>query len=192
MTCHKLENILTRQTRPKLVWNAQRPAFTAGNIKVHLCHEASHLPETTIQVQEEDTWRVLSSDISINEQRQQHPVRVMTDLLDQEPSRPGNVLIHGPHWYAINYDLDQSPICQPQWLRESMSTILLKAEENNISSLCIPLPGVAHGHISLSDSVAIIIDVIQAHQPERPISLWIRTQAENIHALWQQLKAQTK
>ena len=189
MPGHKLETILTRQTRPKLVWDAQRPAYTQGNIKVHLCHEKYHLPETTVQVQEEDTWRVLSSEIAINEQREQHPVRVMTDLLDQERSRPGDVLIHGINWYAINYDLDQHPICQPQWLRESMHTILLKAVEQNISSLCIPLPGVAHGHISLSDSVAIIMDVIQDFPSEQALLLWIRAQTEDIHEIWIQLKA---
>jgi hypothetical protein len=51
------------------------------------------------------------------------------------------------------------------------------------------LPGVAHGHISLSDSVAIILDTIQDYPPEQPISLWIRTQAENIHEIWRQLEA---
>jgi len=178
-----------RQTGPELVWDAQRPAFTQGNIKVHLCHEKSHLPETTVQVQEEDTWRVLSSEIAINKQHQEHPVRVMTELLDQEPSRPGDVLIQRNHWYAINYDLDQNPICQPHWLRESMQTILLKAAEQNISSLCIPLPGVAHGHISLSDSVAIIMDMIQDYPSEQALSLWIVAQAENMHEIWLQLKA---
>jgi len=180
---------LTHQTGPKLVWDAQKPAFTQGNIRVLLCHEQSHLPETAIQVLEEDTWRVLSSEIAINEQREQHPVRVITDLLDQERSRPGDVLIHGIHWYAINYDLDQNPICQPQWLRESMHTILLKAVEQNISSLCIPLPGVAHGHISLSDSVAIIMNMIQDYPSEQALSLWIVAQAKNMHEIWLLLKA---
>jgi hypothetical protein len=114
---------------------------------------------------------------------------VMTDLLDQERYRPGDVLIHGIHWYAINYDLDQNPICRPQWLRESTHTILTRAVAQTISSLCIPLPGVAHGHISLSDSVAIILDTIQDYPPEQPISLWVRTQAENINEIWRQLKA---
>ena len=182
---------MTRQTGPKLVWDAQRPAFIRGNIKVHLCHEKSHLPETTIQVQEEDTLRDISSDISINEQREQHSVRVMTDLLDQEPSRPGDVLAQGTHWYAINYDLDQNPICQPQWLRESMQTILTRVVEKNTSSLCIPLPGVAHGHISLSDSIDIIMDVIQDFPSEQALLLWIRAQAEDIHETWLQLKART-
>jgi len=180
---------LTHQTGPKLVWDAQKPAFTQGNIRVLLCHEQSHLPETAIQVLEEDTWRVLSAEIALNEQQEQHPVRVMTSLLDQERSRPGDVLIHGAHWYAINYDLDQNPICQPQWLRESMHTIPLKAVEQNISSLCIPLPGVAHGHISLSDSIAIIMDVIETCQPDQPLSLWIRTQAEDLHEIWRQQEA---
>ncbi|MDX1335973.1 MAG: hypothetical protein R3312_09320, partial [Gammaproteobacteria bacterium] len=131
----------------------------------------------------------ISSDISINEQRAQHPVRVMTDLLDQEPSRPGDVLVQGTHWYAINYDLDQDPICRPQWLRESMQAILTLAAENHISSLCIPLPGVAHGHISMTDSIEIIWDVIQDFPSEQALSLWIRAHAKDIHEIRLKLKA---
>ena len=183
---------MTHQTGPKLVWDAQKPAFTRGNTRILLCHQRSRLPDKTILVLEEDTWRVLSPALSINELQEQPPVRVMTSLLDQEPSRPGDVVIQGTRWYAINYDLEQDPICQTQWLRQSMHTILARAIENNISSLCIPLPGVAHGHISLSHSIDIILDLIETCQPEQPLSLWISNQAEDLHEIWRQLKARAK
>jgi hypothetical protein len=93
-----------------------------------------------------------------------HPIRVMTELIDQKPLHPGDILTRGNQWLAIVYDLDNSPICQPEWITQSLKRILALTETHKISSMTLPLLGSTHGDLGRDKSLDLMMDTIHQHE----------------------------
>ena len=127
---------------------------------------------------EEDTWRVLSADPEIRPSYK-HPIRLMTDLVFDQPAQPGAVLMKGKRWLAIVYDLDCDPPCREIWIRQALMDALERAVTHEIQSLAIPLLGSLHGCISWQRSLALILASLRwAKAPVRPIRIWLQITAD--------------
>ena len=129
---------------------------------------------------EEDTWRVLSAPPRLPPV-EEHPVRVMTDLLDQQPERPGTVLVRGRRWEAIVIDLEQEPVCREAWVGQALQQALREAAQRRLRALALPLLGTRHGGMTLSRSLEILLGVLARHPGGgRPLKLWLQVPAAGL------------
>jgi hypothetical protein len=118
-------------------------------------------------VVEEDTWLVLSAEQEIRPPMD-HPLRIMTRLLDAEPLAPGSVAPGSRtplQLLAVIYDLESEPICRPEWVASALGEVFRIAEERNISALALPPLGVRHGRIP----VTVFVDIFTNSIRETPL-----------------------
>ena len=147
--------------------------------------------KTEVRLVEEDTWLVLSAKPVLPEE-ETHPIRIMTDLVEQEALRPGDVIRQGAHWKAVIYDLDQEPICQPEWIERAMQKILNLAAEHDIRTLSLPIFGVQHSRMEIAQSLDAMVQAITDHQHQPEIMIWLRTRNNQLRLVQQKLKAHTE
>ena len=110
---------------------------------------------------EEDTARVLSADTSIRIY-DEHPVRLMTSLLDQKPESPGTIVTRGtsPYcFYAIVHDFDQYPSFKEDWVSSAINLALEKCAELRIQHLAMQVLGSTYG----TQSEGWFIDLLTTH-----------------------------
>ena len=131
-------------------------------------------------VVEEDTWLVLSAEQEIKPPAD-HPLRIMTELLEAEPLAPGSVVVVSKApllLLAVVYDLGKEPICRPEWVASALGEVFRIAEERNISTLALPLLGVRHGRIP----VTVFVDIFTNSIRETPLrhlrKVWLSMEAE--------------
>lgn len=96
---------------------------------------------------EEDTAMVLSADTNIRIY-DEHPIRLMTSLLDHKPEPPGTIVIKGmsPYcFYAIVHDFDQNPSFREDWVISAIDVALLKCADLGIQVLAMQTLGSTYG-----------------------------------------------
>lgn len=116
----------------------------------------------------------------------------MTELIDQKPLHPGEVLTRGNQWLAIVYDLDKSPICQPEWITQSLRQILALTETHKISSLTLPLLGSTHGDLAWDKSLGLLMDALHHHGGTYLKKVILLVEDKHLKYLTQHLVAQNK
>ena len=127
---------------------------------------------------EEDIWRVLSADPTVRPNNE-HPVRLMTDLIFDKPIQSGTILVQGKRWLAIVYDLDCDPPCREIWIRQALAGTLETTAAHGAQSLALPLLGSLHGGISWQRSLKLILASLQrATAPETPARIWLQITAD--------------
>ena len=135
-----------------------------------------------IRVLEEDTWQIMSSEPVLHE-TESHPIRIMTDLIEQQALKVGDVLARGRQWLAVVYDLDQKPLCQPEWIIRALQKILALSEQNGITALALPLLGSTHGPLNWDKSLEIIIDVLGKHEGRHLQRIWLIVNKDQLQAV---------
>jgi hypothetical protein len=164
----------------RLIHGGQRPTITLGSFQIYLVSESIDPSfDIDVQVVEEDTWQVLSADTTARE-IDEHPIRLMTELIEQKPLAVGDVHISGPRWRVVIVDFDQEPVCQPAWLRLSLKHLFERVEEQDIRSLSMPLLGIQHGHIPVNDSLALLLDTISPLQLEVDCRIWLTVPQDSL------------
>lgn len=141
-----------------------------GSHILHLVREGAPTTPVQITVLEEDTWQLMSADNHIPDYST-HPVRVMTDLIDQKPVSPGTILRGNRQWKMIVYDLDQDPVSQAGWIESATLNLLSTARQHGLRSLSIPLSGCRHGPISAMRSFKIFLNSLKNWQTEQSIQV---------------------
>ncbi len=136
-----------------------------------------------VEVLEEDTWRLLSAPADASPAAE-HPVRLMTALIDDRPARPGSVLADGRRWLAVVYDLDQDPVCREEWVSQALDELLRTAARRRCRSLALPLLGHAHGGLHWKRSLALLDGALRNPSQLSPSSLriWLQLPDELLAA----------
>lgn len=110
------------------------------------------------RVVEEDTWLILSAAVAVTEPPD-HPLRMLTELLELRPAPPGSVVVREAaplQLLAVVHDLDRTPSCCSVWVAEALTTACREASARGLSSLALPLLGAGHGLLSAADSAAVL------------------------------------
>ena len=118
---------------------------------------------------EEDTAMVLSADSSVSI-HDEHPIRLMTTLIDQKPEQPGSIVIRGKspyRLYAIVHDFEQTPSFQSEWVTSAIDNALLKCSELEIANLAMQTLGSTYGRQSAPE----FMDLLTIHIRELDITL---------------------
>jgi len=136
---------------------ARQPQINSVSLRLVL-ETLSPLP-VDVRVFEEDTFLVLTVDPVIR-LPEEHPVRLMTDILSARPKKPGSVLTRNNSWYAVVHDLDADQTCRREWVEKAYRTILRLAEHKRVRRVAIPLLGSVHGKFPPDDSLDLLINVL--------------------------------
>ena len=112
-----------------------------------------------VRVFEEDTHLVLTVDPDMRH-TEEHPIRLMTRIMETKPKKPGSIITRNASWYAIVHDLDVEPSWRQKWIEDAYLAILKLAETKRVQKLGLPLLGSVHGNFSPEQSLKILIQNI--------------------------------
>ena len=128
---------------------------------------------------EEDTWLVMSADPKVCEP-QEHPIRLMTELIETKPEPVGSVLIQGGQplrLLAIVHDVNQEPTWQEAWIESALREIFRKAERRRLRAIGLPLIGTLHGRLKNQRFAVLLGRVLRQTTLNRLKRLWLITSA---------------
>ncbi|GAB4333763.1 MAG: hypothetical protein Kow0089_02600 [Desulfobulbaceae bacterium] len=152
---------MTGRKRFTLLEGGRDLLHRVGTRTVEVC-PADRVPlPADVRVFEEDTWLVLTAS-PVTRCREEHPVRVMTELLEARPQRPGSVVTQGNSWYAVVHDLDRDPVTRPEWVLEAYRTALTLAEKKKVRRLALDLLGSVHGTLGAATSLSLLLEAFHA------------------------------
>jgi len=124
---------------------------------------------------EEDTFLVLSAPPIVREP-DEHPVRLMTRLIEMVPETPGTVLVKGKsplRLLAIVHDLNQEPSWREEWVAKALQEIFREAEERNLRSIALPLLGTLHGSMKKERFAALLKSALEGRTPGHLERIWL-------------------
>jgi hypothetical protein len=127
-------------------------------------------------VVEEDTYLVLSADPRTGEPHPDHPIRVMTSLLEVEPRDPGSIMVRDRfplEFAAIVHDLDQEPSWREEWVIRALDRALLEAERRHLRSIGLEMLGAIHGRLERPRFLQLLRQALQRIDPRRLERIWL-------------------
>ncbi len=139
--------------------------------------------EVDAEVAEEDTWLALSADPTIVHPSG-HPVRVMTQVWDAEPARPGSVAIRPGvplGLLAIVHDLNVEPSWRDEWVEAALGGVFSALAARCLASVALPLIGTRHGRLPESQFMELLGGALESHTGRRaetasgtfPTRIWL-------------------
>ncbi len=147
----------------------------------------SHSPlPVDIRIFEEDTFLVLTVD-PVMRYTEEHPVRLMTNVAETKPNKPGTIVTNKKSWYAVVHDLDHDPVCRPEWVKSAYQQALMLCEIKRIQCLGMPLLGTVHGNFPLEISLEILVHAIRATTFEHLKTLCLLTPRKDCEQVRQYL-----
>ena len=112
----------------KLVYGGQAKDIFFRGINITLAPRETPPFSVDVMVFEEDTNLVLTVDQE-KEYVMEHPIRIMTDIMNAPKHQPGTVVTNGNSWYAVVIDLDEEPICRKEWCEKAFEQVLQLAKK---------------------------------------------------------------
>jgi hypothetical protein len=126
---------------------------------------------------EEDTWLIMSADPKVCEP-EEHPIRLMTDLINTEPIPVGSVLVKGKSplkFLAVVHDVDQEPTWKESWIEKALRGIFKEAEDRRLKSIALPLLGTRHGKLLPTRFIHLLDRALKQSKLEHLRRLWLVT-----------------
>ena len=126
---------------------------------------------------EEDTWLIMSADPKVCEP-EEHPIRLMTDLINTEPIPVGSVLVKGKSplkFLAVVHDVDQDPTWKESWIEKALLGIFKEAEDRQLKSIALPLLGTRHGRLPPNRFIHLLDRALEQSNLEHLKRLWLIT-----------------
>jgi len=164
----------------KLVHSRQDSSTKPGGVEIYCGTDTTSSPfPIDVQVVEEDTWQVLSADnkaLEIDE----HPIRLMTSLIDQQPLSVGQLVIDGNRWQAVIMDIDQDPVCRREWIIAVYQQIVEQVMTEHIGGISMPLLGVRHDCVSLEESMDILVNSIRCLHKDSSLRIWLKLPEQSV------------
>jgi hypothetical protein len=124
---------------------------------------------------EEDTFLVMSADPTVRDPGE-HPMKLMTLVIETQPETPGSVLVTGRaplHFFAIVHDLNQEPSWREEWIASALDGIFREAERRQLKSIALPLLGSKHGSFEKMRFVKLMRSTIERLSPRYLKRLWL-------------------
>jgi hypothetical protein len=142
-----------------------------------------------IEIVEEDTWQLMAADNAAAE-LDEHPIRLMTSLIDQQPMTPGDVIEKGNQWRTVIFNLDEDPPCRPEWVKTALERIVELVMQHGINSFSMPLPALQHHCLSPRSATRLLLDNLKTVPADKPLNVWLRTPQTALKQVMQELEQQ--
>jgi hypothetical protein len=116
---------------------------------------------------EEDTFLVLSAD---PEPRPpvEHPLRILTAAMEQEPSPPGSVVVREGRplrLLAVVHDLSRDPTWDEAWILAALRALLEETGRRGLRSLATEPLGSRHGRLPIERFLALLGTALREAPP---------------------------
>ncbi len=139
---------------------------------------------------EEDTFQVLSADPVVHETFD-HPVRLMTQVIETRPELPGSILVKGKNplrLLAIIHDLNLEPSWKEEWIASALERIFRESEKRRLRSLGLPLLGTLHGSLDHKRFIVLLQKALEQISPTNLKRLWLIVAAGTSRSIIDMLK----
>lgn len=145
---------------------------------VHVVMAPREQPPFSVEamVLEEDTYLVLSADPRPGEAHPEHPIRVMTSLLEVEPKEPGTIVVRDRspiEIAAIVHDLDEEPSWREEWVVSALDRAIAEAERLQLHALGLEMLGAIHGRLERPRFLQLLRHALQRSDPQSIERIWL-------------------
>ena len=126
---------------------------------------------------EEDTYLIISADPTVREPKE-HPVKIMTKLIETTPETLGSVLVKGKHplrFLAIIHDFNQEPTWREEWITSALNGIFHEAETRKVTSVALPMLGCLHGSLDRQRFFELLWSAITQSTQRHLKRIWLIT-----------------
>ena len=161
-----------RTSQLSLVYGGRSRPYDIRGVQCRLVTAASCPAGLDGYVLEEDTHRILTVD-SVMTWAEEHPVRLMTELRTSGTCPVGSLVVRGKRWYAVVIDLDQEPLCQPQWITVAYTNSARRIRDNKVRRLATHLLGHIHGNHPLETCCHYLMVSLAQQEWQLLRELWI-------------------
>lgn len=165
----------------KLVRGGLDCSMSFGSLRIVTAPENSPPFYVEAMAFEEDTWLILSADPKFCEP-EEHPIRLMTELIEAHPEPVGSVSVKGQNpirFLAIIHDVDRDPTWREEWVERALKEIFRKADQKQLRSIGLPLLGTLHGRLEKQRFLVLLGRALTQTTFNHLKSLWLVTPAEN-------------
>lgn len=162
--------------RLRLIQGGRSQRSTQGVVHVVMAPREQPPFAVDAMVVEEDTYLVLSADPRAGEPHPEHPIRVMTSLLEVEPREPGTILVRERfplELAAIVHDLDVEPSWREEWVSSALGLALAEAERRQLRSLGLEMLGAIHGRLERPRFLQILRQALQRADSRALERIWL-------------------
>ena len=124
---------------------------------------------------EEDTWLMMSAEPEIADPPE-HPIRLMTDLIEAQPRPAGSVVVRGKNplqFLAIVHDVNQDPTWREQWVEACLEKIFKESEQRLLQAIGLPLLGTKHGRLEMKRFIFLLRRVLKRIAFKHLKHLWL-------------------
>ena len=151
---------MTDKTRFSLLEGGRDKQTIVNTVSIVVGPDSLSSQSVDVRVFEEDTHLVLTVD-PVMRYMEEHPIRLMTSVLEAKPGKPGSIVTNRASWYAVIHDLDADPTCRREWIAKAYQAALTLAEKKMIPRLGLPLLGSVHGKILAAESLEMLINAMR-------------------------------
>lgn len=131
-------------------------------------------------MEEQDTFLLLGTYPVISETKEKYETLVKK-MEQQKPLEPGQLLVRKTspvRFVAINYDIENKPICCEEWIESSLKKLFAECNNLKIISLAMPLPGKKYGNISRDTSMELLKKILLLEKAAYPEKIFILYEKE--------------
>lgn len=160
----------------RLIQGGRSHRLTQGIVHVVMAPREQPPFVVDATVVEEDTYLVLSADPRAGEAHPEHPIRVMTSLLEVEPREPGTILVRERsklEFAAIVHDLDEEPSWREEWVVAALDRALDEAERRQLRALGLEMLGAVHGGLERPRFLQLLRQALQRLGPRSLERIWL-------------------
>ena len=174
---------MTRESfKPTLIRDREQPEWQVDGRALFI-RPATHMPcRADIRGEEQDCWLVLGEQLHLRED--ERPAWVQANQLESAPAYPPCSVIaragQPSQLMMILYDLDQQPICKPQWVKQALYAVLDYAHDHDLSCLQIPLPGYQYGGLTAEAAFTLFLAVLRAYRQKNPATILLALPDERL------------
>jgi hypothetical protein len=152
---------MTRDRKFKLIIGGAANRLEVNKVAIEVVSDSAAPLPVDVRVFEEDTYLVLTVD-PVMRYTDDHPIKLMTHIMDAKPQQPGSVITKDSSWYAVVHDLDADPICMKEWVISAYVTSLKLAEKKGVARLGLPLLGTVHGQFPARESMDFLLRQVRS------------------------------
>ena len=160
----------------KLVWDINQIKRVVNGIEVIFAPLAMQPFNANAIVDEQDTSLILGEMHTLRDPGGK-PAWVLANQLEQQVFySPGEVIMKQTsplHLQAIVYDLDQEPIWQPEWNAQALKNILHICQQQQLTSLKIPVLAQQYGKYPLAEFSQLLYDLLQQLSETALQRIWV-------------------
>lgn len=165
----------SREPSLRLIHGGLHRRVHIGRLRLAAAPETAPPFEVEAVVEEEDTHLVLSAPVALPEDPE-HPIRLMTALLEEHGEEPGSVIARKGRplrLLAVVHDLSAEPTWREDWVETTLENVLCETGRRRICSLALPCLATRHGRLEPQRFVVLLRQALVRHAPDSLQRLWL-------------------